>query len=181
MSSTARRHAAADPSSLDNVGFIENSGADPVEDLLVGEVDRAVAATQLAAFLTLELAQAPWATRPLTVKEIGERLVREHGSPSRLMGTLVKKGLVERLPAEGDGRLTVLRLTARGRTAAHRMTEAKRQIDAAIAPILEQHDVDAALALLRSLVGDLPAGRALARRITDDETTTVNHVHPRDA
>jgi MarR family transcriptional regulator, organic hydroperoxide resistance regulator len=112
------------------------------------------------------------AKRPLTVKQIGERLICEHGSPSRLMSTLVEKGLVERLPTKDDGRLTLLRLTARGRAAAARMTEAKQQIDGAIAPILEQHDVDAALGLLRSLVGELPAGRALARRIGDEETTT---------
>ncbi len=113
------------------------------------------------------------ARRPLTVKEIGERLIYEHGSPSRLMRTLVEKGLVERLAAKDDRRLTMLRLkNARGRAAAGRMTEAKRQIDEAIAPILEQHDVDATLALLRSLIGDLPAGRALARRIADEEATS---------
>jgi MarR family transcriptional regulator, organic hydroperoxide resistance regulator len=109
---------------------------------------------------------------PLTVKQIGERLICEHGSPSRLMSTLVGKGLVERFPAEDDGRLTLLRLTTRGRTAAGQMTKAKRQIDKAITPIVEQHDVDGTLALLRALVRDLPAGRALARRIADERLTS---------
>jgi len=85
------------------------------------------------------------------------------------MQTLVRKGLVERLAAKDDGRLTLLRLSAKGRTAARRMTEAKRGIDRAIAPILERHDLDGTLVLLRSMLGDLPAGRALARRIADEQ------------
>jgi MarR family transcriptional regulator, organic hydroperoxide resistance regulator len=110
------------------------------------------------------------ANRPLTVKDVGERLIREHGSPSRLMRTLSEKGLVEPVPARDDARLTLLRLTARGRAAAGRMSDVKRQIDEAIAPILEQHEVGAACELLRSLTRDLPAGRALARRIADEES-----------
>jgi DNA-binding MarR family transcriptional regulator len=108
--------------------------------------------------------------RPLTVKEVGERLIREHGSPSRLMRTLSDKGLVEPLPTRDDARLTLLRLTAKGRAAGRRMTKVKLQIDEAIAPILEQHDVEAACELLRSLTRDLPAGRALARRIAGEES-----------
>jgi MarR family transcriptional regulator, organic hydroperoxide resistance regulator len=110
------------------------------------------------------------ADRPLTVKEVGERLIREHGSPSRLMRTLSDKGLVEPLPTRDDARLKLLRLTARGRAAARRMTKVKRQIDEAIAPILKHHDVESACELLRSLIRDLPAGRALARRIADEES-----------
>jgi hypothetical protein len=49
------------------------------------------------------------------------------------------------------------------------MTEAKRRIDRAIAPILERHDVNSTLVLLRSMVGDMSAGRALARRIADEQ------------
>ena len=137
------------------------------------EGDRALSAALRPYGLTTAQAEAVdvlrKAKRPLTVKEIGERLICEHGSPSRLMQTLVRKGLVERLAAKDDGRLTLLRLSAKGRTAARRMTEAKRGIDRAIAPILERHDLDGTLVLLRSMLGDLPAGRALARRIADEQ------------
>jgi DNA-binding MarR family transcriptional regulator len=137
------------------------------------EGDRALSAALRPYGLTTAQAEAVdvlrKAKRPLTVKEIGERLICEHGSPSRLMQTLVRKELVERLAAKDDGRLTLLRLSAKGRTAARRMTEAKRRIDRAIAPILERHDVDSTLVLLRSMVGDMSAGRALARRIADEQ------------
>jgi MarR family transcriptional regulator, organic hydroperoxide resistance regulator len=137
------------------------------------EGDRALSAALRPYGLTTAQAEAVdvlrKAKRPLTVKEIGERLICEHGSPSRLMQTLVRKGLVERSAAKDDGRLTLLRLSSKGRTAAQRMTEAKRRIDRAIAPILERHDVDSTLVLLRSMVGDMSAGRALARRIADEQ------------
>src|SRR5436190_1018488 len=47
------------------------------------------------------------ARRPLTVREVGDRLVCEGGSPSRLMATLARKGLVEATGAE-DRRTTPL-------------------------------------------------------------------------
>jgi DNA-binding MarR family transcriptional regulator len=83
------------------------------------------------------------------------------------MGTLAKNGLVE--PVAEDRRLTRLRLTVEGSAAARRMTKAKQQIDVAIVTVLEQHDLDATTLLLRALIQDRPAGRALARRITDED------------
>jgi DNA-binding MarR family transcriptional regulator len=109
------------------------------------------------------------APRPLTVREVGDRLIREHGSPSRLMRTLVKKGLVESLPAQDDGRLKLMALTAQGRRAARRMQRVKEAIDRRIEPLLAEHDVEAACALLEELTADLPAGRALSRRIGDEQ------------
>src|ERR1700739_853288 len=54
------------------------------------------------------------AGRPLTVREIGQRLVCEGGSPSRLMSTLTNKGLVESTAGAADRRTTLLSLPPEG-------------------------------------------------------------------
>src|SRR5215207_2860870 len=54
------------------------------------------------------------AVGPLTVKQVGERLVCEPGSPSRLVSSLVHAGLVERRADPGDARASTLTLTKTG-------------------------------------------------------------------
>src|ERR1700728_1235552 len=61
--------------------------------------------------------------RPLTVREIGQRLVCEGGSPSRLMSTLTHKGLVESAVGSADGRTTLLSLTSAGIDAARTVSQ----------------------------------------------------------
>jgi len=107
------------------------------------------------------------AARPLTVKEAGERLVCETGSPSRLMGTLARKGLVDSSSDERDARVTRLSLSARGRDAAAAVQEAERAIYALMETLIDAGDARRVRELMLSLVGELPAGRALARRIAD--------------
>ena len=51
---------------------------------------------------------------PLTLNALGERLVCEPGSPSRLVSGLVRLGWVRRSPAPGDGRAVLLTLTGGG-------------------------------------------------------------------
>src|SRR5215212_9609157 len=55
------------------------------------------------------------ADRPLTVREIGDRLICESGSPSRLVATVVDMGLIQRSPRPGDRRAVELSLTSEGR------------------------------------------------------------------
>lgn len=105
--------------------------------------------------------------RPLSVKEIGSRLVCEQGSPSRLLATVAKKGLTRVVPDATDGRRTVVELTAAGRAAAESGAAVKAMIDAAIAAALTPQEIDTAVRLLRALVGELPAVRALDLRIAD--------------
>src|SRR5215208_3595333 len=54
------------------------------------------------------------AGRPLTVREIGDRLVCEGGSPSRLVASLVDAGLIQRGGREGDRRAVELSFTPPG-------------------------------------------------------------------
>jgi DNA-binding MarR family transcriptional regulator len=108
------------------------------------------------------LASSP---EPLSVKELGGLLVCETGSPSRLARSVVEAGWAETVTDERDGRVTRLRLTARGRATSARIAQAEHAFHGQLTAALGD---DAALRrlieALRSVVGDGPAGRALARR-----------------
>src|SRR5262249_59643479 len=54
---------------------------------------------------------------PLSLAELGRLLVCEAGSPSRLVDTLVQRGLVTRTPSPQDRRVVSLALTEAGREA----------------------------------------------------------------
>ena len=107
------------------------------------------------------------AGRPLTVREIGQRLVCEGGSPSRLMSTLTHKGLVESAVGSADGRTTLLSLTSAGIDAARTVSQIEQDFYEVVTIALGDARVAAALPVLRALVGQLPAGQALQRRIAD--------------
>lgn len=110
------------------------------------------------------------AARPLTVGEVGQRLVCEGGSPSRLMGTLTRKGLVKATAGPADRRTTLVSLTPAGADAARAVSEIEQDLYAVIRVILRDDQVAAALPVLRALVERLPAGQALQRRIADRDT-----------
>jgi MarR family transcriptional regulator, organic hydroperoxide resistance regulator len=107
------------------------------------------------------------AKRPLTVREVGDRLVCEGGSPSRLMTTLARKGLVQSTPGSEDRRTTALSLTDEGTKAARTVGRIEQDLYAALRLMLSDRQVSAAIPVLRDLVRDLPAGQALRRRIDD--------------
>lgn len=107
------------------------------------------------------------AARPLTVREIGQRLVCEGGSPSRLMSTLMNKGLVEATTGPEDRRTTLLSLTSAGVAAAKVVSKIERDLYAGLSMILGDDEVATAVVVLRSLVENLPTGQALQRRIAD--------------
>lgn len=54
-------------------------------------------------------------SEPLTLKDLGTRLVAEAGNPSRLADRLVAADLVRRRPSADDRRTVELTLTERGR------------------------------------------------------------------
>jgi DNA-binding MarR family transcriptional regulator len=107
------------------------------------------------------------AARPLTVREIGERLVCEGGSPSRLMSTLAHKGLVESTTGSEDRRTTLLSLTPAGRKASRAVSQIENDLYAGLTMMVGDEDVADALPVLRALVAELPTGQALQRRISD--------------
>jgi MarR family transcriptional regulator, organic hydroperoxide resistance regulator len=103
--------------------------------------------------------------RVLTLSGLGELLVCESGTnPSRLVDRLVTQGLVGRARSATDGREVLLQLTSTGRRAAAQVSSIEGELYASLDALATRHDVDAALALLRDFIGDLPSGHAVARR-----------------
>jgi DNA-binding MarR family transcriptional regulator len=104
------------------------------------------------------------APRPLTLREVGERLVCETGSPSRLVANVIAAGLIERSERSSDRRAIELSLTAEGRRAARQVADAERHLYDALSAPLSDPDIAAIVRALRKLVEGRPAGDALARR-----------------
>jgi MarR family transcriptional regulator, organic hydroperoxide resistance regulator len=104
--------------------------------------------------------------RPLTVREVGDRLVCEPGSPSRLVSSLVGAGHVARRRHPNDARAATLELTRAGRQAAQAVRRAEEgfhgELGARLGPA---RDTEAALRVLRGLAGEGASARALQRRL----------------
>jgi len=105
------------------------------------------------------------ARQPLTVREIGQRLVCEGGSPSRLMSTLTTKGLVESTPGVDDRRTTLLSLTPSGSDAAREVGRIEDDLYEVLTTMVDEKQLEVVLPVLRGLVAQLPAGQALQRRL----------------
>src|SRR5215212_1626204 len=111
---------------------------DPIEELrylvLGAQREGARALAELLRPAGLTAAQAEViavlrdAPRPLTLREVGERLVCETGSPSRLVASVVAAGLIERSERSSDRRAVELSLTTEGRRAARQVAAAERSL-----------------------------------------------------
>jgi DNA-binding MarR family transcriptional regulator len=121
---------------------------------------------------------------PMTLAELGRLLVCETGSPSRLVDSLVQRGLVAREPGRQDKRVVQLDLTGDGRallageTADATIDEtAGRPVDANpveafVAARLTDDEAAQLAGLLRKLLHDTPAGRALEIRFAAKTAAT---------
>ena len=96
---------------------------------------------------------------PLSLRQVGELLVCETGSPSRLLATLVDAGLVERRPDPHDHRAVLLQLTHRGAALADQVRDVERNLYDDIDNNLRGLPLDGTLTLLTALVHNRPAGR----------------------
>ena len=101
---------------------------------------------------------------PLTLNALGERLVCETGSPSRLVSGLVRLGWVLRSASPGDGRAVRLTLTGEGHRLAALCRTVSDELEAELEALVETPALDATMRTLWRLVSHLPAGRALKRR-----------------
>lgn len=107
------------------------------------------------------------APEPLTLRRIGERLVCEPGSPSRLVASLVEAGLVVRRAHPSDARASTLELTAGGRERAGRVAAVETRFYDELRERLAStdDDIDIALRVLREIGGDGASVTALQRRL----------------
>ncbi|XGV95252.1 MAG: MarR family winged helix-turn-helix transcriptional regulator [Leptolyngbya sp. BL-A-14] len=100
----------------------------------------------------------------LSLIELGERLVCETGSPSRLVNTLVEKQLVERSPSTTDRRMVKLSLTPSGRQLAEQVQAIEQNFYAQIEVLLKSAPIETINAALWRFVDGRPAGKALSHR-----------------
>ena len=105
---------------------------------------------------------------PLTVSQVGDLLVCEPGSPSRLVTSLVAAGYVARRPHPDDRRASALELTQRGRRAAERVRAVEERFhDELRARLTSQRDSQAAMRVLRRIASGGASATALERRRAD--------------
>jgi DNA-binding MarR family transcriptional regulator len=104
--------------------------------------------------------------QPLSLMGLGELLVCESGSPSRLVNGMVELGLVERTTSPTDRRMVTLTLTEQGQAQATRVQAIEAEMETLINQILATatSSVPEMMELLWKFVDGRPAGAALARR-----------------
>ncbi|WP_438445071.1 MarR family winged helix-turn-helix transcriptional regulator [Gorillibacterium sp. sgz5001074] len=101
---------------------------------------------------------------PLSLIELGQLLVCETGSPSRLVSRMVEAGLIEQRPSPVDSRKVQLSLTEEGTSKARMVREMENRFYDALTPLLEGRPVQELMQLLWMQVKGKPTGRALALR-----------------
>ena len=88
----------------------------------------------------------------------------EGGSPSRLVGTMVEAGWLEKLPNPADGRAVLLRLTGKGEAILPALMDIEGRFNAIIGTLAEPHEFEALIAGLWPLARASPPRHALLRR-----------------
>ena len=108
---------------------------------------------------------------PLSLIALGDLLVCETGSPSRLVQRLVEDGLIERIPSSSDKRMVTLTLTDAGREVATKVGAIESQFYEVLADVVKDAPLQEMLKLLWQFVEGKPTGMALARRMQRAEQT----------
>jgi DNA-binding MarR family transcriptional regulator len=101
---------------------------------------------------------------PMSLKALGELLVCESGSPSRLVDTLVTRQIVHRREDAADRRRIELDLTRTGRDLNRAVRKIEDRMYAEMGARLGTQGVAGALALLRPVVAGSVSGLAIDRR-----------------
>ncbi|MBK8024172.1 MAG: MarR family transcriptional regulator [Chloroflexi bacterium] len=103
---------------------------------------------------------------PMTLLQLGERLVCETGSPSRLVTSMVEAGLVEKRPNPQDGRAVLLRLTPAAEAILPALHRVEAQYHASVGAVLNEDALALVTEHLWAFVAETPSGQALQRRKT---------------
>lgn len=101
---------------------------------------------------------------PITLKELGELIVCELGSPSRIVDTLVRRGFVERSTHASDRRAVALQLTVAGKALVPQLREIERSTDERARAELDHADLTGLANALRQYLDGSEYGQVLDRR-----------------
>src|SRR5947208_15728443 len=95
--------------------------------------------------------------QPLSVRDLGERMVVESGHPSRLVDRMVAAGWVRRAPSPDDRRQVELSLTAAGEEMADKVIAARQPLLDAGGRMLDEMNLHGMLPQIHQLVEVLGA------------------------
>lgn len=101
---------------------------------------------------------------PLNLKELGERLICEGGSPSRLLGGLIQKGLVISTETKNDRRAKSLTLSKRGQEIASQIKEQEKKFYAEYELKMSDEQIATIAQAMGNLVDDPRLVKALEIR-----------------
>ena len=104
---------------------------------------------------------------PMSTKEVGQYLVCESGSPSRLLAALASKGLTVASQSSQDRRSTLHALSPQGRAALQQVLQLKVEFEAQLADSLgeaEAANPEDIMGQLCSLLQDVDLKAAMKRR-----------------
>lgn len=103
---------------------------------------------------------------PMSLRDLGEMIVCEASAPSRIVDTLVRRGLVERTNDPADRRAIIISLTDAARAKLPALREIERQMDHATTDQLTPEQRTMLAAVLRGFLAGTEAGEALERRFS---------------
>jgi DNA-binding MarR family transcriptional regulator len=92
---------------------------------------------------------------PMSVGDLADRVGRDHTTVSRQAAKLVAMGLVTRMPAERDRRVSELAITPAGRSMNAALDDAREQIAQAVFAKWKQGELETLAELLTKLATDI--------------------------
>lgn len=102
--------------------------------------------------------------QPLTLLQLGERLVCEPGSPSRLVKSMVDAGWIAKTPNPDDGRAVLLALTPAAEDLLPQLRAVEEAFNAAIGAAVADDQAQQLIEALWPLAAESEHGQALLRR-----------------
>ena len=102
--------------------------------------------------------------QPMTLLQLGERLICESGSPSRLIKSMVEAGWVEKISDPLDGRAVQLRLSAQAEALMPTLNAVENAYNQQVTAALSEAQIRTLLEIAWPLVDATAGGRALQLR-----------------
>ena len=110
--------------------------------------------------------------QPLSLVALGDLLICEQGSPSRLVAGMVAADLISRIAAPDDRRRITLTLTKHGQQQVAHVAEIEALMNQMILTLIADMPMQEFMALFWRYIEGRPAGEALARRKGASEGTS---------
>ncbi|MET3207903.1 UNVERIFIED_CONTAM: DNA-binding MarR family transcriptional regulator [Paenibacillus sp. PvR008] len=102
--------------------------------------------------------------QPLTLKDLGNLLICETGSPSRLVERMVKDGWIEKMIHPEDSRFVLLKLTIKGQETAEKVKIIEGEVYGRIEEKLSEEEMQVINDKLGKFLQDFPIHETLIRR-----------------